>query len=121
MASIYVEGNLVTCFWKSILAPCLKFCDLQAFLAIATNPINSLVPMSCEILKKGGAYNPKMVFGVTTLDTVRANTFVAQVLGLEPECVMVPVVGGHTEDTIIPVLSNAKPCAEFTNVSIDFR
>ncbi|KAJ8912638.1 hypothetical protein NQ315_015150 [Exocentrus adspersus] len=92
---------------------------LKAFLAIATNPVNSLVPMACEILKKGGCYNPNMIFGITTLDTVRANTFAAQVLGLEPECVMVPVVGGHTEETIIPVLSNAKPCAEFTNEELE--
>lgn len=72
--------------------------------------------MACEVLKKGGSYNPNGVFGITALDTVRANTFVAHVQGLEPECVMVPVVGGHSSETIIPVLSQAKPCAEFSNV-----
>lgn len=85
-------------------------------MAIGTNPVNSLVPMACEVLKKGGSYNPNGVFGITALDTVRANTFVAHVQGLEPECVMVPVVGGHSSETIIPVLSQAKPCAEFSNV-----
>ncbi|KAJ8947962.1 hypothetical protein NQ318_021060 [Aromia moschata] len=32
---------------------------------------------------------------------------------------MVPVIGGHTEDTIVPVLSKAKPCAEFTNEELE--
>ncbi|KAJ8981623.1 hypothetical protein NQ317_000851 [Molorchus minor] len=90
-----------------------------AFLVIATNPINSLVPLACEVLKKGGCYNPKTVFGVTTLDTVRANTFVAEVQGIEPECVVVPVIGGHTEETMVPVLSQAKPCSDFTNEELE--
>uniref|UniRef100_A0A6P7F7D2 Malate dehydrogenase, mitochondrial n=1 Tax=Diabrotica virgifera virgifera TaxID=50390 RepID=A0A6P7F7D2_DIAVI len=92
---------------------------LHSFLAIATNPINSLIPMTCEILKKRGAYNPNSVFGVTTLDTVRANTFAARVLGLEPECVMVPVIGGNTEDTMVPVLSSTKPSPEYTTEEIE--
>jgi len=29
-------------------------------------------------MKKHGVYNPNRVFGVTTLDIVRANTFVAE-------------------------------------------
>lgn len=76
--------------------------------------------MATEILKKNGSYNPNGIFGITALDIVRANTFVAQVQGLEPECVVVPVIGGHSAETIIPVLSQAKPCSEFTNVSIIF-
>lgn len=87
-------------------------------MAIATNPVNSMVPLACEILKKTGSFNPNTIFGITTLSTVRANTFVAKTQGLEPECVVVPVIGGHTEETIVPVLSQAKPCAEFTNVSV---
>ncbi|XP_056633206.1 uncharacterized protein LOC130442826 [Diorhabda sublineata] len=91
----------------------------KAFLAIGTNPINSLVPMACEILKKHGCYNPNTIFGITTLDTVRANTFAARALGLEPECVLVPVIGGHTEETVVPVLSNTKPTPEYTPEEIE--
>ncbi|KAJ8964721.1 hypothetical protein NQ314_004686 [Rhamnusium bicolor] len=124
MELTHVDTNCkITAFTgKDNLLPALdNFKDyfLQAFIAIGTNPVNSLVPMACEVLKKGGCYNPKTVFGITTLDTVRANTFVAQVQGLEPECVVVPVIGGHTEETIIPVLSKAKPCAEFTNEELE--
>lgn len=91
---------------------------LQAFLAIRTNPINSVIPMVCEMLKKCGCFNPNTIFGVTAVDIVRANTFTAQVQGLEAETVAVPVIGGHSENTIIPVLSQAIPCKEFSNVRI---
>jgi malate/lactate dehydrogenase len=29
-------------------------------------------------------YNPKKIFGVSTLDIVRANTFIAELKGLDP-------------------------------------
>lgn len=86
-------------------------------LAIATNPVNSLVPLACEQLKKFGVFNPRTVFGITSLDVVRANTFAAKVQGYEPECVLVPVIGGHSEETIVPVLSQSKPCYEYSNVN----
>ena len=40
--------------------------------------VNSTVPIASEVLKQRGVYDPKRVFGVTTLDVVRANTFIAQ-------------------------------------------
>ena len=36
-----------------------------------------------EVLKKRGVYDPKKLFGVTTLDVVRAKTFYAEKAGLE--------------------------------------
>lgn len=50
-------------------------------------------------------YNPKKLMGVTTLDVVRANTFVAQAKGLDLKEVDVPVIGGHAGITILPLLS----------------
>ena len=49
------------------------------------------------------------VLGVTTLDVVRANTFVAEAKGLNVADVDVPVVGGHAGITIMPILSQARP------------
>nr|CAI5845646.1 unnamed protein product [Callosobruchus analis] len=91
----------------------------KAFLAVGTNPINSIVPMCAEALKKTGSFNPSTLFGITSIDSVRANTFVAQCQGVEPECVMVPVIGGHSEETMVPVLSQAKPCADFSNNELE--
>merc|ERR1711931_346913 len=73
-----------------------------------TNPVNSTVPIACEIYKKEGVASDK-VYGVTTLDIVRANEFVAALGGQDPIDVHVPVVGGHAGITIIPVLSQVVP------------
>lgn len=47
----------------------------------------------------------KRIFGVTTLDIVRASTFVSELIGDEPSKLQVPVVGGHSGVTILPLLS----------------
>jgi malate dehydrogenase len=56
-------------------------------------------------------FDPKRLFGVTTLDVVRASTFVAEIIKdttISPE-VVVPVVGGHSGVTIVPLLSQSSP------------
>jgi len=81
----------------------------KAFILVISNPVNSTVPIVAEVLKKHGVFDPKRLFGVTTLDVVRASTFVSELhndLGLAPS-VVVPVVGGHSGVTIIPLLSQA--------------
>lgn len=52
--------------------------------------------------------------GVTTLDIVRANTFVAEARGLDTKDVDVPVIGGHAGETILPLLSQATPPVTFS-------
>ena len=81
----------------------------QALINIITNPVNSTVPIAAEVLKKNGVYDPTKLFGVTTLDVVRANTFLAEAKGLRLIDVDVPVVGGHAGATILPLLSKARP------------
>ncbi|KAJ2914889.1 hypothetical protein MD484_g5517, partial [Candolleomyces efflorescens] len=81
----------------------------NAFVLVISNPVNSTVPIVAEVFKKFGTFNPKRVFGVTTLDVVRASTFVSEILGdlsLSKE-VVVPVVGGHSGVTIVPLLSQS--------------
>nr|CAD7260823.1 unnamed protein product [Timema shepardi] len=95
-----------------------KSCPM-ALIGVITNPINSMVPIVVETFKKQGDCTPGKVFGVTAIDVVRANTFVAETLGLDPECVFVPVVGGHSGATTIPILSQAKPCNELTQEQIE--
>merc|ERR1719495_1904527 len=81
-------------------------------ICIISNPVNSTVPIAAEVYKKAGA-DPSKIFGVTTLDIVRANTFVAELKGLDPATVNVPVIGGHAGITIIPLISQATPAVEF--------
>jgi malate dehydrogenase len=52
-----------------------KVCP-EALICIISNPVNSTVPIACEILKKHNVFSPKRVLGVTTLDIVRSNTFI---------------------------------------------
>lgn len=77
----------------------------KAMLCIISNPVNSTVPIMAETLKKAGCYDPKRLFGVTTLDVTRANTFIAEHQGTDVNKLNVTVVGGHAGTTILPLLS----------------
>ena len=55
---------------------------------------------------------------MTTLDVVRANTFVAEAKGLAVQDVDVPVVGGHAGITILPLLSQVRLSCSATAVCI---
>uniref|UniRef100_A0A0A1XHJ6 Malate dehydrogenase n=1 Tax=Zeugodacus cucurbitae TaxID=28588 RepID=A0A0A1XHJ6_ZEUCU len=81
----------------------------KALFAIVTNPVNSCVPLAAEILKKKNVFDPKRLFGVTTLDLVRSRTFISEILKVAPSKVLMPVIGGHSGITIVPVLSQCKP------------
>ncbi|KAJ7968364.1 malate dehydrogenase [Quillaja saponaria] len=95
-------------------------CCPNAIVNLISNPVNSTVAVAAEVFKKAGTYDPKRLFGVTMLDVVRANTFVAEVLGLDPREVDVPVVGGHAGVTILPLLSQVKPPSSFTVEEIEY-
>lgn len=86
----------------------------DAAIAIISNPVNSTVPIASEIFKKAGKYNPAKIFGVTTLDVVRANKFVSELKDFDPQDVNCPVVGGHAGITIMPLVSQCIPAVEFS-------
>ncbi|KAJ5474915.1 hypothetical protein N7475_004481 [Penicillium sp. IBT 31633x] len=69
--------------------------------------VNSTVPIVAEVYKARNVYDPKRLFGVTTLDVVRASRFISQVQGTNPSGEAVPVVGGHSGVTIVPLLSQS--------------
>ena len=48
---------------------------------------------------------------MTTLDVTRASTFLSGIAGSKPSETIVPVVGGHSGVTIVPLLSQAGPAA----------
>lgn len=89
-------------------------CCPKAIVNVISNPVNSTVPIAAEVFQKAGIFDPRKLLGVTMLDVVRANTFVAEVLGLDPREVEVPVIGGHAGVTILPLLSQVKPPCSFT-------
>ncbi|KAK2583308.1 hypothetical protein KPH14_009310 [Odynerus spinipes] len=93
---------------SDLLPSVIRSCP-RAMIAIAMYPVNSLVPIAVEMYKKVGIYEHKRIFGVNTLDCVRANSFVAETIGIAPECVIVPVIGGCCPKTCIPLFSQMTP------------
>ncbi|KAH7362413.1 malate dehydrogenase-like protein [Plectosphaerella cucumerina] len=79
----------------------------EASLLIIANPVNSTVPICAEVYKARGVYNPKKLFGVTTLDVVRASRFVSEIKGTDPKDENITVVGGHSGVTIVPLFSQS--------------
>lgn len=80
----------------------------EAHILVISNPVNSTVPIVSAVLEKAGVYDPKRVFGVTTLDVVRAARFLAGITGSDPADTRVTVVGGHSGATIVPLLSQTE-------------
>lgn len=101
---------------KALAEGCAKNCPKAHFLIIS-NPVNSTVPIFAEVLKKHGVFDPKKLFGVTTLDVVRASTFVSDIKGGDATKVKVHVIGGHSGVTIMPLLSQTG--ISFTNEEVE--
>lgn len=82
----------------------------KAFILVISNPVNSTVPVAAEVLKSKGVFDARRLFGVTTLDTVRAETFVAAALNKSnpADVGYIEVVGGHSGETIVPLFSKLK-------------
>jgi len=97
---------------------CARNCP-DACVGIITNPVNSTVPIANEVYKKYGIDHSKKLFGVTTLDVVRANTFIAELKDLEPQKTNVPVIGGHSGVTILPLLSQVVPNTKFSDEELE--
>ena len=97
---------------------CARHCP-QALIAIVTNPVNSMVPIFVEVLRRRGVDSPqRRVFGVTSLDVVRASTFVAAAANLDPKSVHVPVVGGHGGESILALVSQTEPPIALTDAQM---
>jgi len=81
----------------------------KALLAFITNPINMIVPTAAEVLKVHGTYDPRRLFGITTLDVVRSKKFIGDSMNISPDEVNIPVIGGHAGITILPLISQCQP------------
>ncbi len=107
-----VNAGIVRNLVQQVATTCPEAC-----IAIITNPVNTTVPIAAEVLKQAGVYDKNKLFGVTTLDTLRANTFVAELTGKSPQEMEVAVIGGHSGVTILPLLSQVADCS-FTESEI---
>ncbi|CCH59900.1 hypothetical protein TBLA_0C00860 [Henningerozyma blattae CBS 6284] len=86
----------------------------NASILVISNPVNSTVPVVAQTFRKLGVYNPRKLFGVTTLDSVRASRFISELQNTDPTKEFVSIIGGHSGITIIPLLSQTKYSEEIT-------
>ncbi|OAF71705.1 hypothetical protein A3Q56_00541 [Intoshia linei] len=90
-----------------------KFCP-GAMFCIISNPVNSMVPVASNVFKKFNVYDPKRIFGMTTLDVIRSRVFIGKAKKQQVNKCECPVVGGHSATTILPLLSQM-PHLDFTS------
>ncbi|WP_413285275.1 malate dehydrogenase [Vibrio sp. MA40-2] len=107
-----VNAGIVKSLAEKIAVTCPK-----ALVGIITNPVNTTVAIAADVLKKAGVYDKRRLFGVTTLDVIRSETFVAALKDKDPSDVRVPVIGGHSGVTILPLLSQVEG-VEFTQEEV---
>ncbi|CCE61131.1 hypothetical protein TPHA_0A00460 [Tetrapisispora phaffii CBS 4417] len=105
------------------------YCDMsKIFILLISNPVNSLIPLMGQRLVHHHPSSDieRRIMGVTKLDIVRASTFLHQLSitdGIEkrtnnmPE---IPVIGGHSGDTIIPLFSRAKIYPKLSRAQIKY-
>ena len=98
-----INAGIVKSLVEGIADTCPNAC-----IGIITNPVNTTVAIAAETLKAKGVYNKNKLFGVTTLDVIRAETFVAELKELDVAKIHVPVIGGHSGTTILPLLSQVE-------------
>ena len=91
---------------ENLVSACADNCP-KAMIGIITNPVNTTVAIAAEVLKNKGVYDATRLFGITTLDVIRSSTFVAEIYDKDPRDVSVPVIGGHSGITILPLLSQS--------------
>jgi malate dehydrogenase len=109
-----VNANLNKDFANAVADNCPN-----AMVAIISNPVNSTVPIFAEQMKVRGCYDARKVFGVCTLDLVRANTFIAEAAGIDVNKIHIPVIGGHAGASILPVISQTTPAADLSQETIE--
>ncbi|MCH1924370.1 malate dehydrogenase [Shewanella sp. C32] len=95
-----INAGIVRNLIEKVAVTCPK-----ALVGVITNPVNTTVAIAAEVLKKAGVYDKNRLFGVTTLDVIRSETFVAELKGKNVADVKVNVIGGHSGVTILPLLS----------------
>ncbi|KAL6553490.1 hypothetical protein OROGR_007332 [Orobanche gracilis] len=103
---------------KSLCEAIAKYCP-NALVNVISNPVNSTVPIAAEVFKSKGVYDERRLFGVTTLDVVRAKTFYAGKANVNVADVNVPVIGGHAGVTILPLFSQASPKSNLSDEDIN--
>lgn len=68
--------NVNADFLRNLIEQVAKTCP-KAYIGIITNPVNiTMIAVVAEVPKKASVYDRNKLFGVTSMDVIRSNTFV---------------------------------------------
>lgn len=93
---------------SNIAKSVIELCP-DAIMAISTNPLNYIIPAVNEIYKIHGCYSPHKIIGITAPDSMQAGVTYADFFKYDPSDVFIPLVGGTSEDSMVPIFSQATP------------
>ncbi|ODV58333.1 malate dehydrogenase [Ascoidea rubescens DSM 1968] len=97
---------------RKLVNKIIEFSENSIVLVIS-NPVNSLVPIVCEMFKKRGIDKRNKIYGITTLDLIRSEVFLREILNgkgiYEYDNAIqesIRVIGGHSKESIVPIILN---------------
>ncbi len=102
---------------KQLMEDCARFSP-DAIIGIITNPVNTTVAIAKKVLVDAGVYKKERLFGITTLDVIRSERFISELKGTDVYATKVPVIGGHSGTTILPLLSQVDG-VDFTQAELE--
>jgi malate dehydrogenase len=95
---------------KATVEACARYCP-DAIIGLLVIPGNSVVPAMARLYEKSGL-DPRKIVGITSVHGIRATKFVHEATKASIETIDVPVVGGCSEKSIVPLFSQVEACAE---------
>ena len=89
----------------------------EAVIVVANGRVNVTLPLVSCALKECDSFDGNRVLGCTSLDLLRANHLYRKQLRLAPNAFL-PVIGGSSPGTRVPLFSQARPKAKLSLVSM---
>ena len=86
----------------------------QLLLLLSLLQLNRLLPVAVAIMKRNNVLDTRKVFGVMSFDAMSAGLAGAKVRRLESGSAHVPIIGGHSPNSTVPLYSQIRPHVEFT-------
>ncbi|KAF7410391.1 hypothetical protein HZH68_004772 [Vespula germanica] len=111
----YVQFNSCSKYIHQIIEDIITICPM-ALVAIFTKPVTATLSMISEIYKHAGKWDPNRLIGSASMEIMRIETITGNILDLNPASISIPIAGGADLDTVVPLLSCAKPIDGFITV-----
>lgn len=111
----HVQFNSCSKYIHQIIEDIITVCPM-ALVAIFTKPVTATLSMISEIYKHAGKWDPNRLIGSASMEIMRIETITGNILDLNPASISIPIAGGADLDTVVPLLSCAKPIDGFITV-----